>query len=575
MFDIDEYIRRFSRYPAPDEYKHWTREHEEISVHTRALTPKKLIEKRRPFEDEGIKDYRAENYEPITATIFSRAIDDLQRIMSGAQVSINVEGDLQAYLDEPMFDGLDFRAYINKKVIRRMIEDPNGVLVWWPTGPGVTASNTRVDVKPKLILSTQIKHSDEDVFTFHSRERSAVTIEEEGKEVTVYEGEVYYIVTKEGYYKYFQYGKKSDHRMELEAIYMHKLERLPLIPLGGEEAEELRRDGSSITYLKSYFYSAVPYANEAIRQFSDHQGIMVTAAFPIREIEEMPCREPRCKDGVITIIEGEGTEKKSIKKTCGLCQGRGSIIPLSPYGVLTKRKGTSLRDDKGTTDTPMMRYISPDVAIVKYSGEHWRQLLKDAEKALNLLFIDEAQSGKAKEIDREGKESMLDKIGANVFQSIILNSLKLIDQLRNLGSKANISVTLPASFKSKGEGELIEEIATLREKNAPSFLLAQATIDYVRKRYAGDRVMTKAIDFLSVYDPIFFLTQQEKDALLANAVINETQHGRSLFAFSAIQTVADEMGEDFLSSEFSAIASRVDNVINPMIQRQIPTNLGT
>ena len=569
MFEIDEYIRRFSRYPSPLPLKHWKREHEEISVHTRALTPKKIIDGRRPFEDEGIKNYRKDTYEPITASIFSRAIDNLQRILSGAQVSINVDDELRNYLSQPAYGGVDFRTFINKRVVRRMIEDPNGVLLWWPSGRGVDVANVQVDVEPLLVLSTQIKHYDENVFTFLSRESSPVTTTEEGRTVTKNEGKVFYVVTKESYYRYVQIGAKQDNKFELIEVYRHDLNRLPLITLGGEEAEELKQDGSSIIYQKSYFHSAVPYANETIRQFSDHQGIMVTAAFPIREMEEIPCTAEGCKGGVIQEVEEKNGERHVNTKTCSTCGGRGYIVPLSPYGVLTKKTKSGLLEKDQKADVPMMRYISPDVEIVKYSGEHWRQLLKDAEKALNLLFIDEAQSGKAKEIDREDKVSMLDKIGSNVFNSIVLQSLRIIDSLRNIGGGKGktISVTLPATFQAKTESELIEEIVTLRDKNAPSFLLAQATIDYVKKRYSGDRVMMKAIDFLSGYDPIFYLTQEEKDRLLANSVVTEDQHGRSLYAFSVVQTVAREKGEEFLTLTQEEITKAVDALLLPMVNK--------
>lgn len=578
MFEIEDYIQRFSRYPVPGASKHWAREHEDISVHTRALKPKKLIDKRRPFEDEGIKDYRIQAYEPITADVFGRAINNLQRIMSGSQVSVEIDKDLREYLDRPGFDGLDFFTWINKRVIRRMIEDPNGVLLWWPSGKGVSVPNDKVDVEPKLILSTQIKHFDDQVFTYLSSEKSLVTVQDQGQSVERYEGKIFYIVTRDAYYKYSQIGEKSKDRFELTLHYEHKLSRLPLITLGGEEAEEILKNGDSLLYLKSYFHSAVPFANEAIRQFSDHQGVMVTSAFPIREIEEIPCPEEGCNNGVITTTDERNGETVIEQKKCGTCSGRGYIVPMSPYGVLSRKKPTGiLEKDKGA-DAPMMRYISPDVDIVRYGGEHWDQLLKKAEKALNLLFIEEAQSGKAKEIDREDKVAQLDKIGANVFKNIVYNSLRLIDALRNLGGGKGkaISITLPSTFKTKTESELIEEIGTLRDKNAPSFLIAQATIDYVKKRYSGNRVIQRAIDFLAQYDPIFYLTQAEKDGLLAASVITEEQHAKSLYSFSVVTSVANEMGEAFLQEDFAKIQTAVDKIILPLVQTsEPPTPMGS
>lgn len=571
-FDIQEYISNFSRYPSPAALKLWTKEHGDIAVHTRALKPDALISKRRPYEDDGIKDYRLANYEPITADVFGRAIDQLQDVLSSSQVTINCDEDLKEYIARPAFgSGLDFMTFLNKKVIRRMIEDPNGVLLWWPVGRGTTVSNEQVDVAPKLILSTQIKHFDDNVFTYLSPEKSLIKVQKEGKDQDAYEGKIYYIVTRDTYYKYEQVGKKSDDKYELKVHYKHDFKEVPVIVLGGEEADDLKKTGETIQYLKSYFHTAVPYANEAVRQFSDHQAVMVTSAFPIREMKEIPCTAKGCDNGVLTeIIEDEVNGKRPITKTCETCKGKGYIVPFSPFGVLTTKRGDSMNEKE--VDVPAIRFISPDVSILEYGGKHWRDLLKDAEKALHLLFIGQAQSGKAKEIDREPKIAMLDKVGTNVYNNIVYNSLRVIDKLRNIGGGKGrkITINLPSTFKKKTEQEMIEEIGILRDKNAPSFLIAQASIDYIKKRYSGDTVIQHAVDFLALYDPIFFLTQDEKDRLLASSVIDETQHAKSLYSFSAITAVAREMGEEFLTAQFEEIRTKTDALIAPLVSSGTP-----
>lgn len=576
MFVIEDYIKNFSKFPAPVALKQWGREHEEISVHTRALTPLRIVDSRRPFEDEGIRTYRKDNYEPITTSLFTRAIDNLQRILSGAQVGITVSNSLEEYINRSDFEGLPFRAFINRRVVRRMIEDPNGVLLWWPKGKGVKVGNEKVDVSPILVLSTQIKHFTPDVFTFLSREKSEVLVQVEGRWKKQYDGKVYYIATTEAFYKYEQFGRISDNKFELKPHYTHELGRLPLVVLGGEEAEDIKKDGASVIYYKSYFQSAVAFANEAVRQFSDHQGILVTSAFPIKEIEQEPCPNKSCSSGFVKHVVHKGENDEVEERRCGVCGGAGYIVPMSPYGVLSRKKSGALLGDKETRDVPMMRYISPDVDIVKYSGDHWDSLLQKAEKALNLLFIDEAQSGKAKEIDREDKVSTLDKIGANVYQNIVLNSLQIIDSLREIlpERRQTISISLPATFKTKSEKELIEEIEGLRLAKAPSFLVAQASKDYFRKRYSGDRTMLRAMNFLSIYDPLFYLSQDEKDKLLASATINEEQHGRSLYAFAAITSIAQELGQAFLDAKDEELRKKADEFILPLINStQLPGDL--
>ena len=102
-------------------------------VHTRGEIPKKLIETRRPYEPEEIKLYRIANYRAVTKDPINRAITNVQRIFSKSLVEIDISNELQQEVDDRTFDGLDFLTYIQQRVLRRMIEDANGLLVWWPT----------------------------------------------------------------------------------------------------------------------------------------------------------------------------------------------------------------------------------------------------------------------------------------------------------------------------------------------------------------------------------------------------------------------------------------------------------
>lgn len=559
MFDLEKYILDFFKLPKPTASKLWASEFDKMSVHTRGLVPKEIIDKRRPFEPEEIKDFRLENYEAITKDAIDRAITNLQRLFTKSAVDYDYPDELRDYLNLNEFEGLKFWQYIQGEPIRRMIEDPNGCLIWWPVGEGTVKSNEKVRVQPHLVLSKNINHFTTDVFSWLSNEKSEVTTPK-GRE---YIGDVYYIVTQEAFIKLVQVGKHSDKKFEQEIQYTHNLGFLPVIVLGGEKTGELnQKTNQSLTYYQSFFSAYTPWANEAIRQFSDHQGTMTTCAFPMREIEQIDCPSG-CTNGKIWSVE-DGKEKEKIE--CETCNGKGFMLPSSPYGMLIRPKKNLRPGETEKSSRPMMDYISPDVNVIKYQGEYWQQLLHKAEKSLNLLFIDEVQSGIAKSIDREDKDSMLDRIGSNFCLNVIANSLIIMNGLRDINSsRDDVKVSLPDTFKVKSENELMTELNELVEKDAPQYLISTVTEEVVRRKYGQNKRLQMISRVLSLIDPYFSYGPAKKQSLLAQGAMSEKAYYFSVHAEIIIKRMIEDESSDFDSTEIEKIKDAIHAEIQPLL----------
>lgn len=526
MFEIEKYAKEFFQLEEPTAKKLWVLQYDEMSIHTQGKKPVRLINKRRPYEDEGIKKYRIDAYEPITKEPVVKAIDQICRTFNNANVIIKMSNDLQEYVSKPVFKKVNFLAYINKFATRRMIEDPNGVLIWFPTGEGATKVKTvRVEVEPILVLSKNIKHFTEDVFSFISKEKSTVIVNKGNKQVESKEGDVYYVITKQGYFKYIQYGKKAEKKFKMELHYAQEFDVLPVIILGGYEVSQVDdKTNDDIEYFSSYFSGFLAYANETVRQFSDHQGIMTVSGFPMREVTPIECPS-KCRHGKIFVMENE----IEVQKMCETCDGTGTITPASPYGVLIRPIQTAF-GEKGKERVPMLSYISPDVSILKYSGEYWKSLLDESRRALNLLFIEEAQSGVAKDIDRETLLSTLDVLGINIYENIVKNSLIIISKLRNISTQEEISINHPPSYKIKTEKEIYEEVTTNTEKGAPDILMQESTRQLLHKKFAGDKTLLRMCDLLFIIDPYFHYDIATKMQLFASTSITEETYQKSLNA---------------------------------------------
>mgnify|MGYP000861092691 CR=1 FL=1 len=566
MFEIEQFGKDFFKLPKPALIERWAGEYEAMIVHTRGILPSDLIERRRPYEDKRIQKYRKANYEPITKDPFNRALTNLQRIFSKAAVTITFkQEDLKNYLESHNFGGVSFDTYMNRVVLRRMIEDPNGFLVWWPTA--VPAENERLEPQPMLVLGKQIRHINDEVFSFLSPEKSEVMVTSKtgnARRIRAMEGEVYYIITTNDYFKLVQYGDIEKRRFRIEPHYSHKLGRIPVLILGGEETGHINpRNGEEDVWLCSFFGPAVPYANEAIRQFSDHQGVMITSAFPIREMEPINCTNSKCKGGYISELD-EDTRKTS-RKECETCHGKGTIVPPSPYGTLLRPKRDDLGGDGSADPVPALRYISPDVEILKYSGEYWQTLVGKTEKALNLLFVEEPQSGVAKTIDREDKLSTLDRIGINVYQNLYHRSAVIVGQLRNLSTKdEDVVVALPPTFISKTEQDLLAEIDSYRKGSVNPMFTSMSMQQLVNKSFPGDVVAQRMIKVLTWYDPLFSYTTQEKMDMEAAGMIDVQTLRRSQFAYTALARLVEEKGADVLEKDRKTVEALVDEQVNAM-----------
>jgi hypothetical protein len=539
----------------PKNYEHWNRVRDNMFIHTRGKNPGEILTRRRPNEDEDVKKYRLSIYEPITKGSMNRAIDKLFRIFQGANFSISVSDELNTYLSEQKFDGQYFYSYIQKYVVRRMIEDPNGYLVWIPVGDGLINPAIKVDVQPVLIMSDEIKILDHGIITWESEdEKSMVRVN--GK--LDQSGSIYYTLTDSGYYKHIQFGQKHDRKFETVLIYEHNIGSVPAVILGGDYTDE--------NFFDSYFSAFIPFANEAIRQYSDWTAVMTTSAFPYREEMAETCSAKGCRDGVVYNSENDEHER------CGNCKGTGKVISRSPFGVFMREKGNNAMGGDNSSE-PMLRFISPAVDIIEYSGNAWETLLKKAEQSLHLNVIDESQSGVAKQIDREDSFSQLTKISNNIFDEIIYKSLLFIEAYRNVIEPVAPVIVKPISFSMKTESDLIAEITTLSDKNAPVAFLVESTKDLARKRFSGNKSVTRMVETLVSYDPLFNIKTTDKQMLLASGTIQKADLIRSLYAYRTLTNLVALNGTEFLEKPLPELFLALDDAMAPIIEKYVPKTI--
>ena len=529
----------------PKHFEEWNEVRREMYVHTRGALPAGLLKTRRPNEAVEVYNYRLEAYEPITKGAMNKAIDKLFRMFQSANFSIQVSDSLKEYLKDKKFNGEAFLTFIQKYVLRRMIEDPNGLLVWIPSGPGLDDPSIKIDVEGLIVSSEDIRFKSKDAVSWISREEFS-TITSGGKKQE--EGEIYYTLTKESFFKHVQVGAKEKKSFQVFEVYRHNAGEVPAIVLGGNPTDD--------DYFESYFSPFLPFANEAIRQYSDWQGVMTMSAFPYREEVAEDCPEKGCRNGIVW------DKEKEEGIICDTCKGEGKVFARGPYGVFVRSKGSSVFDGDKSDNQPLVRFVSPPVDIIKYSGEAWKNLLDEAQDALHLIFTKEAQSGKAKEIDREDSDAMITKISNNVFDEIIFKSLLFIEIYREIESPVQPLIVKPISFRVKTEQDLIEEINQLSDKNAPVAFQVEAAKDLARKRFSGNQSVARMVEVLVAFDPIYNVSTADKSILLANGTIKKQDIQKSLFAYKTLQELVSTEGTEFLEKPLKEIFEKMNEGMN-------------
>lgn len=557
MFDLEYFFNNFFKLPPLANKKEMVEVYIDMAVHTRKLLPKDLLLKRRPNEEEQIYCYRLENYEPITYGSMNKALDELFRIVNGINFKLNIPDSIKEYIAGPNFGGYSLVLYLQKIILKRMIEDPNGLLVWIPTGEGLTNSSAKALPQPYIVCSENITYMDENVCAFLSDEKSPVIVNKKEE----FSGEVYWIFTADAFYKLIQKGKKSEKNFVVELIYEHNIGEIPVIKLGG--------DMTAYGYYESFFAPYLAYGNEAIRQFSDWQAIMITSSFPYIEEFAISCdiEEPKNRSSNPVIL---GEEEFSGEERPYERQKQLKVIPKTPYGV-TLRQVPSKSDTWDAVldpSIPSRRFIHPDIGIAKYSGEAWQLLIEKAEDSLHLNLGEGLLSGKAKLIDKTGQDSMISKIGNNFFDNIFLKSLQFVDGFYNYHpiDKA-ISIDKPNTFEIKTEGDLVAEIALLKEKNVPSFFLQEATRDLSKKRFSGNKLSQKIFDVISILDPLYVYDIQEKQSMVAGNNISKEAYVKSLYIYSLLLKIAyDKTPDVFITMDLNAISTILDQELQSYYQ---------
>jgi hypothetical protein len=358
----------------------------------------------------------------------------------------------------------------------------------------------------------------------------------------VAEGQIYIWLTPDGVARSVQYGRTYERTFRFEFIYRHALGERCGFPLGGVAREAGCYD--------SFFARFLPFAHEAIRQFSDWQVVTSSNAYPVKELRVTPCDAPGCYSGQVN-----GSE-------CPRCEGRGYTVRTGPFAALIRPEAnTALGETE--SDVPMLRYITPPTEILRYAQQAWESLLERAEDAISLRQSREPQSGVAKAYDREELYALLEQIGRHVLEGLIERSLWTIERLIAPFRPVQPRVMRRGSFRPE-DRESLRRLWQEEARQGPARGLAlPALVAWADSQYPPHSPERRQAQLIAQLDPLSLYTLEEQRQLLAQGVIRAEELRFSLLLPHALQEVLRIKGTAwFLAAELEALRAEIKLLLN-------------
>lgn len=534
---------------------------DEMAVHTRKRKPENLLLKRRPNEPEDVFQYRINNYEPITYGSMNKAFDSLHRMLTGINAQLHITNEVvKKYMDTKKFMRNTFDQFFTKIFLKRMIEDPNGFILWLPEK--VKNSSEAIKPIPKLMLSYSIIDWGDDFIVCLSDEKTYISGGQNDPIKKI--GKVYYILTEDWFYRYQEI---DGGRFELIPVYEHKLGEIPMVPLGG--------DYNSDGFFESFFTPYVAFGNEAIRQFSDFQSLSTTAAHPIREVFMMPCE--------VTTV-GKSKSRKAYKSNefsgenndVNLSYSR--VVEVKPFTTGPHNEIQRKISDEGTGSNPVgspylpaaipsVRFINQDIKYVENAKATTFDFLAKGEDALNMNLAKGDLSGYAKELDLLNHEDMINKIANQFYDAKQTSARFIVAYMTNTSyDKAIVKLVKPASFRVKTESELVLELDTLKKAGAPAMLVSAVACQLADLRFSGDEVNRKIFQTVAIYDPLFVYTLSEKQTMVISGTASKDNVTKSIYIYSLLLNILDDKKEAvFIETKPKDLFNQFEVLVKPYL----------
>ena len=514
---------------------------------------KKLLLNRHPRESEVTRQWRYSQYKPLTKAAFALIIELVGgTIFQETNYSLIIPNDDDyKYVWGKNFNNYDIIQFFNWS-LNHIMEDPNGYFVRIPKKAYYnTQPNEAIEPDIFFVWSKNIKYVSQEEIIF-----------EMDRQIWVINTVAVLRFRKDETKPMQQQWVMDDE--EHGGYYAHMLGYVPIDVAGGQWCTQ--------GFYLSWLDKAKAIADEYISSKSAESLIDKEASHPYITIANEDC--PECN--------GEGR----IQVECHDCDG-GFELQKCPHckgkGLVSQNPGERMQVPPDLMDRDLIKITNPDININKYLFDKNKELYTALLDALNLLRIDEAQSGVAKIIDQERLYHFICNISNDIFGRLIYNSLRDIIAYRNTTSVNGMAVpyvyqfTLvkPSQFRIKTAADLLQDYVAGTNAKIPGYIRTALMKDYVDKQFSDDLIMQKKTDLIIQMDKLSSYSIEEQQAMANIGQVSQVDLQFSADLPIILDKIIREKGNDwFLSSDFDSINALVQQYFLEMQQPLIPIQNG-
>lgn len=511
---------------------------------------------RHPREDEVLRQYRKSQYKPYTQAAFSQVMDKaVGTIFADSNYSLALDDkEDNEYINGNNFHGKTLCEYVASQ-FQTICEDPNSVFITMPKEPGFATTTQRIEPEVYNIPTRDIILLSRDEILFNMLD-------------------IAWLVNNFGYFR-FQKDPQTGKFFHIDeaqgGFYGHLLGRIPKEVAGGS--------WNTQGYYESYLKAGQAFADEFVTDKSAAQLVNKDSTHPYVTMASDDCPEcdhtgkiQYCKSCKSSTASCECDNPQHDLKSCSRCGGTGQIS-WNPGNIKVAPS-----QDMGND---LIKIVNPDIGIAEFHKKNVEDCYNGIMRALHQLYIEQAQSGKAKEKDMEGQYLFLQKISNGLFgliEKLIVDILSL-RTVSTAGGKITIEpekyiIVKPTQFAIKSEEDLLAEYDAAKKADMPSFVLGRQLEEYVDKLYGGDQVMKKKVKIIGLIDSLFVVSEADKLALVAGGGKSARDLQLSIELPTIVNNIIRQQGNEwFINASFEDIKSEVDTAfaLIPPVPAAIPT----
>lgn len=510
-----------------------------MSVHVYGEKPVELLDRVRPGEDDAIKEYRLQNYEPTTKAPCGKAIKIVSKIFNPNLSSIIFPKDNQkaAKLKEytmqyfPVYNSLT--VYNKDVTLKKMIADANALMA---IKPQRKPRNDAERVKPVVVIygCENVYNWDYDHYLIYLGEETI-------------DGDVIYTFEYFDYLRVMQFkavvrnnNGKNELTTEviLDTLYEHNF----VSKDGEQEIPAWKLRGNSIPLpdgeivYESYFADAQAHWNLSIIHESDVLGAFIKHMNPQRYVIGEECHHEkeidgfpyRCVHGTMKAIGGRSPKTY----TCEVCGGSGKIAS-SPYEdhVINKQKIDEMTNL--SVDTTV-GYVKVPIDATKLLSERADAMVQKGSAAINMDIEDKVgdnQSGIAKVYDRSAQNNTIYDIGATMFDVHFQNQFYFINKYmfgtEDTSAKRNTNENLPqinkpTTFDVESLPELLAGMKAAKDAGVDRNVQQSKEVAYLSRDMETNPDLKKYYIAIIDLDPLYGMAQDDIDVNLMKGLIYKT-----------------------------------------------------